>query len=72
MTAAEVLRALEDLGVLGDILREKLEGDKAAEFGVFGLVDNAHAAATESLHDAIVGDRLARKGGRVRHVLREF
>ena len=51
--------ALQSLRVLRDIVRQELEGDKAAERGVFGLVDHAHAAATQLFNDAIVRDGLA-------------
>ena len=36
-----------------------LEGDEAAEQGVAGLVDDAHAALPELLDDAVAVDRLA-------------
>jgi hypothetical protein len=48
--------------VLGELFRKELEGDKAMQLGVLGLVDHAHAAATEFFEDAIVGDRLASHG----------
>ncbi len=38
-------KALERLRVVGNIVRKKLDGDEAAELGVLGLVDHAHAAA---------------------------
>ena len=47
------------LWVFGDILRQELESDKSAEFGILGLVDNAHAATAKLLDDAVVRDGLA-------------
>ena len=41
---------------------EDLEGDEAAEQGVAGLVDDAHAALPELLDDAVAVDRLADHG----------
>ncbi len=38
---------------------EKFKRDFAPELGVFGLVDDAHAAFTELLEDLVVGDGLA-------------
>jgi hypothetical protein len=35
------------------------QGHRAAQLGIFGLVDYPHAAAAEFFYDAIVGDRLA-------------
>ena len=40
-------------------LRQELERDKAAEPSVLGLVNHTHAAATEFLDDAVVGDGFA-------------
>src|SRR5579872_183441 len=48
--------SFQRLLVRGHAFGEKLESDKSAEFGIFGLVDHAHTAATEFLKDAIVGD----------------
>ena len=42
--------------------RQELERDRAAEARVFGLVDDAHAAAAEEFGDLIVGDPLADHG----------
>src|ERR1700674_149890 len=51
--AAETLQCL---GLLRDIVGEKLKGDKSAKGDVFGLVNHAHAAAAEFLDDAVVRD----------------
>ena len=54
-------------GVLvpGQFVGQELHGDEAMQSGVFGLVDHTHAAATELLNDAVVGDELADHGGRL-------
>ena len=48
-------RNARGLRIASDFGREKLEGYEAVQFGVFGLVDDAHAAA-EFFEDAIVGN----------------
>src|SRR5208337_4634882 len=53
------LEAGQDLCVLGDVIGQKLEGDKAVERNVFGLVNDAHTAAPEFLDNAVVRDGLA-------------
>ena len=53
------LKTTERLLVLGDIIGQKLEGDKTAQLEVFGLVDDAHAPTAELFQNAIVGNRLA-------------
>ena len=61
-SAGFALQALESLSVLGELIRQELQGDAAAELEVLGLVDDAHAPASELREDAIVGDRLADHG----------
>jgi len=51
--------ALEGLGILGEVLGKKLEGDEAAEQRVFGFVDHTHATAAEKLNDPVMGDGCA-------------
>ena len=53
------LKPLQCLMVLGEPFRQELEGDKAVELDVLGLVDHTHSAAAEFFQDAIVGNRLA-------------
>jgi hypothetical protein len=48
--------ALEGLGVLGELLGKELKGNGSAELRVFGLVNDAHAAAAKFARHAIVGD----------------
>ena len=54
--------AFEGLGIVGSIVGQKLESDKAAQLGVFSFVDHTHAAAAEQFEDAVVGDGLADHG----------
>jgi hypothetical protein len=53
------LKALDGSMVRVQTFGHELEGDEPAEFGVFGLIDHTHAAATELLRDAAVGNCLA-------------
>jgi hypothetical protein len=48
------------------IVREKLEGNKAMETGIFGLV-HAHAAASQLFKDPVMGYGLAEDCVGVRH-----
>ena len=57
--AAETFQRLR---IAGDILRQKLERDEAAELGVFGLVDHTHPAAAQLLGNAVMRDGLADHG----------
>ena len=50
------LKAFQSLAVLGKMFGEKLQGDKAAELDVFGLINHTHPAATQLLEDAVVRD----------------
>jgi len=49
--------ALQCLRVLGDVVRQKLERNKAAKIEVFSLVNHAHAATTEIANDAVMRNR---------------
>ena len=53
------LKARQRLRVSGNLVGQKLQGDKAAERDVLGFVDDAHPAAAEFLDDAVVRDGLA-------------
>jgi hypothetical protein len=68
--AGFALEALQRLEVVGDFFRKKFEGDKAAQAGVFSLIDHAHATAAEFFDDAIVRNDLAGQRRRVGHVPR--
>jgi hypothetical protein len=41
------------LRVLGQVIEEKLQGDKAAKLGVLSFVDHAHPTTAEPLDDAV-------------------
>ena len=47
------------LSVLRNIVGQELQGDKAMELGVFGLIHHTHTAATELFDDAVMRDGLA-------------
>ena len=47
------------VGIAGEVFRQKLESDEPVQACVFGLVNHAHASATELLHNAIVRYGLA-------------
>ena len=61
--ASFATETLEGLGIFGDVVGKKFKGDETAEHGVFGLVNDAHSAAAELGHDAIVGNGLANHAG---------
>src|SRR5207249_8670226 len=44
-SASLAAETFERLSILGQVIRQKLERDKAAELGVFGLIHDAHPAA---------------------------
>ncbi len=61
--ASFALEAFQGLGIVGDVFGEEFQGYEAAEAGVFGFVDDAHATAAEFFDDAIVRNRLAEREG---------
>ena len=60
--AGFALKTLERLSVGSESVGEEFERDAAAEAGVLGFVDDAHAATAEFAEDAIVRDGLADHG----------
>src|SRR5215471_10254703 len=42
--------------VVGYVGRQELQRDKAAQFGIFGLVDDAHPTAAKFFDDAVMRD----------------
>ena len=56
---AFALEAGQSLWVFGYFVGQELQGDKAVQLYVLGLVDHAHAAAAQLLDDAVVRDGLA-------------
>jgi len=54
--------AFERLWIAVGGFREKFQGDTAAEFGVFGFVDDAHASTAKLAEDFVVGDGLIEHG----------
>ena len=65
--ASLAAEALEGLGIVGYIFRQKLERDEAAKLSVLSLVDHPHSATAEFFHDAVVGDGLPKDGVGVGH-----
>jgi hypothetical protein len=57
------LKAAQDLRVFGYFVGQEFQGNKPAELHILSLVDNAHAAATQLLDDAVVRDSLADHSG---------
>src|SRR5713226_5366407 len=53
------LEAGQGLGVFGDVIGQKLQGDKPVQGHVLGLVDHTHPATTQLVEDAVVRDGLA-------------
>ncbi len=53
------LKAGQSLWVFGDFIGKKLQGGESVQGYVLGFVDHTHAAATELLDDAEVGDGAA-------------
>ena len=45
------LETTEGLRIFGDIIGQELQGDKAAQFDVFGLVDDTHPPTAEPLDE---------------------
>jgi hypothetical protein len=54
--------------VADEIFGEEFQGDEAAEVGVFGFVDDAHAATAEFFEHAVAGDFFSDEALGVRHV----
>jgi hypothetical protein len=58
-------KAAQDLSIFGHFVGQKLQRNKAIEFGVLGFEYYAHPAGTQLLDDAIVRDGLADHGRRL-------
>src|SRR5580704_15221712 len=52
-------KPFQSLRVLGYILGQKLQGNKAAKLSVLGLVDHTHAPTADLFDDAVMRDGLA-------------
>jgi hypothetical protein len=55
------------LGALRDI-GKKFQSDEAAKFGIFGFVNNAHAAAAQLFEDAVMRNGLPTAGVGICHL----
>jgi hypothetical protein len=51
------------LRVSGNVIRQELERNETTQFGVLGLVNDAHAATAELFDDAVARDGLADEFG---------
>src|SRR5271165_6581884 len=51
--------AVERLAVVGQVVRNKLQRDMAAEHCIFRFVNHAHATTAELPHNVVVGNCLA-------------
>ena len=58
------LEALERTGLARQFVGQELQGDRAIEPHVLGLVDDAHAATAEAFRDLVMGDPLTDHVGR--------
>jgi|SRR5579859_820120 len=50
------LEAGKSLRIVGNVVGEKFQGDATMKAGVFGFVNDAHAAAAQPLDNPVVGD----------------
>src|SRR5580704_838948 len=55
-------KTLQRLRIAREVIGQEFEGDEAAEFGVFGFIDYAHAAIAKLLDDAVVRNGLVDHG----------
>src|SRR5581483_9160537 len=53
------LEAAESLSVMSNFVGQKLEGHKAAELHILGLVDHAHTTTADFLDDAVVAQQFS-------------
>ena len=53
------LKTAQGLRIAGNFVGQKLEGNETMQAGIFGLVNDAHAAAAQLFDDPVVGDGLA-------------
>ena len=51
-------KTFQSLRILGQVIGKKFKRDKPTKGCVFGLVDDAHTAATQHLNDSVMGDGL--------------
>jgi hypothetical protein len=59
--------AFQGLMVSGYIARQEFQSYEAVQSGVFSLINDTHAAATELLQNAIVGNCATDEGLLIRH-----
>jgi hypothetical protein len=59
------LESGQSLHILFDLVRQELQGDKAVQLYVLGLVNHTHPATAEFLDDAVMRDGLADQWSRI-------
>ncbi len=64
-SAGFALEAFQRLLVVGQIFGEKFQRNETSQSGVFGLVNNAHPAATQLFENAVVRDRTTNHSGQL-------
>ena len=62
-SAGFALESFKGLLVVGQIFGEKFQCNETSQSGVFGLVNDAHPAASQLFEDAVVRDRTANHSG---------
>jgi len=61
-SASFAAKTFQGLCIAGEFVRQELQSDETAEFGVFGFVDDAHSATAEFFDDAVMRNCLAEQG----------
>jgi hypothetical protein len=59
------LKTHKRLRIVCNVLRQKLQRNKAVQSRILGLINDAHATTTELLDDAVVGNGLADHGAQI-------
>src|ERR1700678_1075439 len=59
------LKAQKRLRVFGDLIRQELQGHKAVERNILGLVDDAHSAAADLFQNAVARNDLSNHRRRI-------
>ncbi|MGH7494780.1 MAG: hypothetical protein ACREOO_20605 [bacterium] len=65
-------KALFSLSVAAQLRRQEFEGNEALELGVFGFVDDAHAATAELFEDFVMRNGLTKHFASRKHSKRKL
>src|ERR1700680_3631979 len=60
--ASFTAKTFQALRIVSYIFRQELQSHESAQASVFGLINNAHPAATKLLNNSIMSDGLANHG----------